>query len=132
MKLRHGKNFGHYAGTCWRLLFTFALVPWMRKYRLCPYDIEVTNFKFAAMRMWTGRMPRYATSASTRTEDNECDGDDESDPKGVIQSLRKQLARLQWENDMLRHAVYHTNNVSPKVSPYHKKHLSMSMPNVVG
>ena len=127
MKLRHGKNFGSYAGTCWRLLFTFALAPWMRKYRLSRGDnIEVTSFRFAAMRMWTGRMPKQALSADTAVDDT-CDREDQSDPQELIKSLRKQLAHLQSENDMLRHFIFQPMNSSPN----HRKHLSMSMPNAI-
>ena len=34
MKLRHGDDFGKLSGSIWRLLFVFALMPWMRRYRL--------------------------------------------------------------------------------------------------
>jgi len=34
MKLRHGGDFGKLSGSIWRLLFVFALMPWMRRYRL--------------------------------------------------------------------------------------------------
>lgn len=33
MKLQHD-DFGSYAGTCWRMLFVYALAPWMRTHRL--------------------------------------------------------------------------------------------------
>ena len=34
MKLKHGDNFARKAGSIWRLLFVFALFPWLRKYRI--------------------------------------------------------------------------------------------------
>ena len=34
MKFRHGDNFGRASGSTWRLLFVFALMPWLRKYRI--------------------------------------------------------------------------------------------------
>ena len=60
LKLRH-KSFGNSAGTCWRLLFIYALMPWMRKYRKYDDSLDIADFKFAANRMWTGRMPPRST-----------------------------------------------------------------------
>jgi hypothetical protein len=34
MKLRFGKNFGDGAGSTWRLLFVYALFPWLHQYRV--------------------------------------------------------------------------------------------------
>jgi hypothetical protein len=34
MKLRYGENFGKTAGSCWRLLFVYALMPWLHRYRV--------------------------------------------------------------------------------------------------
>jgi hypothetical protein len=34
LKLRYGTNFGNTAGSCWRLIFVYALLPWLQKYRI--------------------------------------------------------------------------------------------------
>lgn len=34
MKLKHGENFAIKTGSIWRLLFVFALFPWLRQYRI--------------------------------------------------------------------------------------------------
>ena len=34
MKLKHGENFAKKSGSIWRLLFVFALFPWLRQYRV--------------------------------------------------------------------------------------------------
>ena len=39
MKLRHGTRFGNSAGSAFRLVFVYALMPWLQKYRV--YDTPV-------------------------------------------------------------------------------------------
>ena len=59
-KLRFGEGFGREAGTCWRLLFAFTLMPWMRKYRLDidENEVDITYFKFGKTKSrFSGRMP---------------------------------------------------------------------------
>jgi hypothetical protein len=34
MKLKHGDKFGKRSSSTWRLLFVFALMPWLQKYRI--------------------------------------------------------------------------------------------------
>jgi len=34
MKLKHGASFGKRSNSTWRLLFVFALMPWLQKYRI--------------------------------------------------------------------------------------------------
>ena len=41
MKLRYGDEFGRSSGSTWRLLFVFALMPWLRRYRISSGDSDV-------------------------------------------------------------------------------------------
>jgi hypothetical protein len=34
LKLKYGKAFATRAGSCWRLLFVMAFMPWLRRYRV--------------------------------------------------------------------------------------------------
>lgn len=38
MKLKYGDNFAKKTGSIWRLLFVFALFPWLRQYRILNND----------------------------------------------------------------------------------------------
>ena len=40
MKLKHGSNFGKKSSSAWRLLFVFALMPWLRKYRIIYANLD--------------------------------------------------------------------------------------------
>ena len=57
MKLRYGDGFAKTSGSVWRLLFVFALMPWLRKYRILARpelqddDVEYSNFRFGRNRM---------------------------------------------------------------------------------
>lgn len=42
LKLGHD-DFGNYAGTCWRMLFVYALVPWMRKHRISDGNTDMLS-----------------------------------------------------------------------------------------
>ena len=44
MKLKHAHNFARKTGSIWRLMFVFALFPWLRQYRIINDD-EVINLE---------------------------------------------------------------------------------------
>ena len=102
LKLRHDE-FGSFAGTCWRMLFVYALAPWMRKYRISDCAIELLDFTFASSRTWTGRMP---AESSIKIESNSLmlSGDDKltTQNDNLIADLTHQNKLLKKENDMMR------------------------------
>ncbi|KAL9190376.1 hypothetical protein ACHAXT_007587 [Thalassiosira profunda] len=119
MKLRHD-DFGNKAGSCWRLLFVYALCPWMRKYR--NRNDSVSDFKFAANRLWTGRMPADATAPAEKEElRSSHNNSEESD---AVKALKQQNERLRRENEMMRALLVQSN-------PKQTAHNSCP-PNLVG
>ena len=132
MKLRHEK-FGSYPGTCWRLLFIFALMPWMRKYRLNRDNIDVSSFRFAAMRMWSGRMPKDVPINAT------IDGES-FELKQSNSELQKEIAKLKRDHDMLRQEMIVLKQSNSELQkeidkllyvPSRNKKFSMSLPNTM-
>jgi len=109
------------------MLFVYALVPWMRKYRKSEDNIG-TDFNFAAHRMWTGRMPPESstTQANNRIKFESMQNEEDSSKSGSseavaevvdcprdnksetsIESLQQQNEQLKRENELIRHLLYH-------------------------
>ena len=112
LKLRHN-SFGNSAGTCWRLLFIYALMPWMRKYRKYDDSLDIADFKFAANRMWTGRMPPRSTLF--QEDPNEelsvknlgiSKGNSSEEADDLIALLRQHNEILKKENEILRSRMF--------------------------
>mmetsp|Transcript_12769 Transcript_12769/g.23139 ORF Transcript_12769/g.23139 Transcript_12769/m.23139 type:complete len:211 (-) Transcript_12769:11-643(-) len=109
LKLRHGDGFGTAAGTSWRLLFSFALFPWLRKYRLRADDnFNPDNFTFSqdggkfksfVSAKADGRHGRQALAATKETKD------DSNDEETDISCLKKEIEMLRAENDRLKTLV---------------------------
>lgn len=47
MKLRYASQFGNRAGTCWKLIFVYALKPWLHKYRILARPEQMTSQYFS-------------------------------------------------------------------------------------
>lgn len=111
MKMRHD-DFGNYAGTCWRMLFIYALVPWMRKYRNSEDSLGVTGFKFVASRMWTGRMPAKSEIVEkSNAPIVACDSDVRS--LGILMRENEILKR---ENEMMRCMLFQRESVRTNIA----------------
>jgi len=119
MKLRHS-NFGNYVGTIWRLLFIFAMTPWLRKYRSTDDNLDVSNFRYAANRLWTGRMPfsiskktsflssgyRGTPSVLNTADQREDNITELSILRRQQKNMEKEIIRLKEENEILRSTMY--------------------------
>jgi hypothetical protein len=95
LRLRHD-DFGSIAGTYWRLLFIYALMPWMRKYRNNDESLVISEFKFTANRIWTGRMPA----------DSELRGEHSVESSKQVPGVPSELDMLRKENETMRALLF--------------------------
>ena len=127
MKMRHD-NFGKHAGTCWRLLFVYALLPWMRKYRKSGDKFGFSDFKFASERMWTGRMPPKLDFGGDsdspyleflkflESDETKSNCSTENEHKKSIDGLEKENQMLKKENEILRALLHHNSSGSVRTN----------------
>jgi len=108
MKLRYGKGFARTSGSIWRLLFVFALMPWLRKYRILARpelqneddddDEDYSDFKFVKKRrMLAGPRRRQSGTKTNGTSKEEMDS-----AKDENKALEHENERLQLEVVSLR------------------------------
>lgn len=77
MKLRYKNEFGTTAGSCWRLIFVYALMPWLQKYRIMddatnarqmkPSKKDAEEEKFRAS-TFVKKFPRRSNSTDEKDE----------------------------------------------------------------
>lgn len=85
MKLRYGENFGKTAGSCWRLLFVYALMPWLHRYRVLARPELLAD--------GDGRQTliRLQGFKSMRVFDSTDDDDEEDEPAGFSSVSNRKL-----------------------------------------
>lgn len=105
LKLKYGDDFGRAAGSSWRLLFVFALLPWFRKYRIRSDEIDVDKFNFSQestiFRKFVsakadglhGQNAIASTTEESASDDN---------AHATIASLKKEINDLREENERLK------------------------------
>lgn len=126
MKLRLGDKFGTAAGkhllehgstefvytsntgpgTSWRLLFTFALFPWLRKYRVRSEVFDQKEFKFSHdgakfQNFVRSKAGGHHVRRSLPTI-KEAESDLDSKEAEIIAALRKEIDTLKTENERLK------------------------------
>jgi hypothetical protein len=94
MKLRYGTNFGNTAGSCWRLIFVYALCPWLQKYRISGISSDESSSLPLVNSANRG-------SATKRLMDNKNENTDEESNDEKI----KTISALKKENLRLRAAL---------------------------
>mmetsp|Transcript_177 Transcript_177/g.328 ORF Transcript_177/g.328 Transcript_177/m.328 type:complete len:1179 (+) Transcript_177:143-3679(+) len=57
LKIRHGSKFGTTAGSIWRLLFVFSLMPWLRKFRIAN-DADIPE-EIVMLQLTSGSNTKY-------------------------------------------------------------------------
>ena len=108
-------DFGSYACTCWRLLFVYTLLPWMRKYRRKSENNTIgRDFKFAANRMWPPKsleeeevnsIPPFDSDNIQKSEGVDYSRNKDKSEALLIGSLRQQNEELKRENELMRHLL---------------------------
>lgn len=74
----------------------------MRKYRNKEVSLDISNFKFAANRIWTGRM------AVEEPDEDACDS--EAITGETVAALRDEIRKLRDENERMRFLLFHRQN----------------------
>eukprot|EP00977_Amphora_coffeiformis_P018300 scaffold6378_cov176-Amphora_coffeaeformis.AAC.11 len=97
MKLRYGRSFCSNAGSSWRLLFVYSLMPWMQKYRIFDTSKQQNPQKseeYDLSSSFSGTLGRSSRVAPRLLTDIEMDKEK--------QSREQIIKRLRQENEELK------------------------------
>jgi hypothetical protein len=124
MKLRYAEDFGKNSGTCWRLVFVYALMPWLHKYRVLTrpklFDMEFTgddtesqrhskSLRFMSLQYLLANNEQSALSMDGSSDANgetgtkpEATAGNADDSKETIRRLRARISAMESELVALR------------------------------
>lgn len=97
MKLRHGERFGNEANSSWRLLFVYAMFPWLRKYRVRGEDVGDMNEALSRLVKTPSRKSGMNKGESDDTEYLRNEVSRLQSDAGEVAMLRKELKRMESE-----------------------------------
>jgi len=110
MKLRNADQFGKAAGSCWRLLFVYALFPWLSRYRISSQTLnkegrddclgrDAANAPLPPLTYASIRKIAYSANSKivngTRSQERKFDQE-------TIQTLKAEVKRLQDQVMLLK------------------------------
>jgi hypothetical protein len=121
MKLRYREHFGKTAGSCWRLLFVYALMPWLHKYRVSAHPELDENAKGGSRDPRDGSSLKFVNLQRINVEDDNGDPKDGGSPveciagpavkveeRETIQSIENEISRLRTKLQSMKEAKVQT------------------------
>jgi hypothetical protein len=104
MKLRYSTHFCENAGSCWRLLFVYALMPWLHKYRIVTRTSAGKLTKSDLEKQYSEEIGTYSSASIKAADDRAIGRRDQPIPQDSsvarAQFLREESERLMEEDEV--------------------------------